>query len=481
MTKIFGFFLLFSLVFSAPAFSAAELSKSAVLKRALPEFRDISIWKGRAGLTLFSPNGKYLAVSGKSADIVIYDTSTGEIQSKIDGSGFRAFSFSPDEKFAVVQNTSDLSMQIFDVETGKSVREIRGLGKLGNLNKMLGGSGLVNEINGIFPTLVLEMGRVPVTKNWKNILINKNDKEFSIVDFDTGDLKFELQHENFNSGWESAKLAFAILGGLSGSSAGFMLLGSTSNAQFSEDGNYLLIANGNKKPTLWNIENGKLISKFNAGERVFYSKFSPDETMVATSDFQGITKIWNTETGELISAIGSKKEKGVVAGWNAAGTKVLINSFSKGDLRAYDPKSGTLIYGFDKSMAVGTLLSSDRMFLVTKPRKNKAVLFQIWETETGRLVASVPRAKKQGVPISIKWSPNSEMIVTSEGLKNEVKVWNSKGEHIQNLSNSTMPMQFSDDGKYLATGGVLANSKVDTGYLWEFSNDPIEERLGIMR
>ena len=30
---------------------------------ALPEFRDLSAWKGRTGLTLFSPNGKYLAVA----------------------------------------------------------------------------------------------------------------------------------------------------------------------------------------------------------------------------------------------------------------------------------------------------------------------------------------------------------------------------------------------------------------------------------
>ncbi|MBC7899977.1 MAG: WD40 repeat domain-containing protein [Saprospiraceae bacterium] len=329
MTKKLVFFLLVLSLVLAPQLTAAEPGKSVVLKRTLPEFRDISIWKGRAGLTLFSPNGKYLAVSGKSADIVIYDTASGEIKSKIDGNGFRAFSFSPDEKFAVVQNISDLSMQIFDVENGKSVREIRGLGKLGNLNKMLGGSGFINEINGIFPTLVLEMGRVPVTKNWKNILINKNDKEFSIVDFETGNLKFELEHENFNSGWESAKIAFSILGVLGGAPAGFLLLGSMSNAQFSENGNFLLIANGNKKPTLWNIENGKLVSKFDAGERVFYSKFSPDETMVATSDFRGITKIWNTATGELISAIGSKKERGVVAGWNRSGTKVLINPFGK--------------------------------------------------------------------------------------------------------------------------------------------------------
>ena len=212
MFKRFTIWILFLLWVAVPLRISAQGEDLAVVKAPLAEFRDISVWKGRAGLTLFSPNGKYLAVSGKTADVVIYDTETGKVISKIDGNGFRAFSFSPDGKFAIAQNTGDLSMGIFDVETGKAVREIRGIGKLSNLNKMFGGTGLINEINGILPTVVLEMGRVPVTKNWRNILVNKNDKEFAIFDFETGNLKFELQHENFNSGWESTKLVFAILG-----------------------------------------------------------------------------------------------------------------------------------------------------------------------------------------------------------------------------------------------------------------------------
>jgi len=318
-------------------------------KHALPEFRDISVWKSRTGLTRFSLDGNYLAVSGKSADIVIYDTQRGDIVSKIDGKGFRAFSFSPDSKFAIAQNSADMAMQIAEVQTGRQVREIRGTGKLSNINKILGGSGIINEINGVFPVAVMEMGNVPVTRDWKNILVNKNDKEFSIFDFQTGDLRYDLNHANFNSGWESAKLAFALLGVLGGTTAGFLLLGSMSNSQFSENGKYLLIANGNKKPTLWNIDTGSLIAKFDAGERVFYSRFSKDGTMVATSDFDGITKVWNTETGEIISTIGSKKERGVVAGWSKSGDKIFVAPLAKGDLRVYDPKSGTLGYAFTGS------------------------------------------------------------------------------------------------------------------------------------
>ncbi|HLA95129.1 MAG TPA: hypothetical protein VK612_05360 [Pyrinomonadaceae bacterium] len=362
-------------------------------------------------------------------------------------------------------------MQIFETENGKSVREIRGLGKLSNINKTLGG--------GFLSGIVLEMGRVPVTKNWKNILVNKNDKEFSIFDFETGELKFDLQHENFNSGWESTKLVFALLGAAAGTPAGFAFLGSASTSQFSENSRYLLIANGNKKPTLWNIESGSLISKFDAGERVFHSGFSPDGTMVATSDFDGITKVWDTETGQLLSTIGSKKERGIVAAWNRSGSKIFIIPSGKGDLKAYAPQSGTRIYAFEGSMPNSTILNKNSTLFLTTPRKNKAILFQIWDLETGKLIASAPRAKKQGVLISLKWSPDSRMIATSDGLKKEVKIWNTKGEYLQTLSSSTLPMRFSDDGKYLATGGVLPNTKLDTGYLWEFPEVESDERLAL--
>ena len=471
-------FLLIVVLLTCAVSAQVRSTDIVAIKRALPEFRDISVWKGRTGLTLFSPGGKYLAVSGKTADVVIYETETGQLKTKIDGKGFRAFSFSPDGRFAVAQSTGDLSMQVVDVENGKTVREIRGLGKLSSINKFFG-TGLVNEINGVFPVPVLEMGRVPATRNWKHILINKNDKEFSIVDFETGTLKFDLQHENFNSGWEGAKLAVAILSGVAGTPAGYLMLGSQSNAQFSADGKYLMLSNGNKKPTLWNVDEGKLVAKFDAGEHVFYTKFSPDGTRVATSDFKGITKVWDTSTGELISTIGDKKDDGVVAGWNASGEKVIINPLDKGDLQAVDPKTGSVIYDFAGSMPNGTIFSNDMKLLVTVPRKNKAILFQIWETETGTLLATAPRAKSQDSPVSIKWNPANTMIATAEGVDKVVKLWSIKGELLQTLSNSSMPMEFSDDGRYLATGGVLANTKTNTGYLWEFGLEEDVERLAM--
>ncbi|MCU0238078.1 MAG: hypothetical protein MUC29_01440 [Pyrinomonadaceae bacterium] len=425
----------------------------------LPEFRDVSVWKGRTGLTLFSPNLKYLAVSAKSVDVVIYDTITGKPKTQIDGKGFRAFSFSPDSKYVVTQATNDLTIKIFEVETGKLVRDIRGLGALADFNRAVGGSGFVNSLNGIFIETPLEMERVPISSDWKNILVNKNDKEFMLFDYETGDAKFELKHDNYSSGKETAKTVLAILGGVE------ELLGSASTSKFSDDGKMLFIANGNKTPTIWNVETGKLINKIDADERVFNGQISPNGKMLATTDFRRVTKIWDIEKGSLITTIGSKKDGQSLIAWSKDSEKVFVNP-EKGDLKVYEAKSGNLLYSFDKSNSYGVLLSNDQKNLVTVPRKDKAILFQIWDAETGKILATVPREAKKNSISALKWSPSGRMILTVSGLKNEIEVWNMYGEKLQTLKNSTFPMQFSPDEKLLVTGGKMENGITDTGYLW---------------
>jgi WD40 repeat protein len=468
-------------VLPQPPATESQGKKIVHIKSALNEFRDISVWKGRNGLTLFSPDGKYLAVSAKKADVVIYDTETAREICAIDGKGFDAFSFSPDSKFAVVQNSSDASMEIFEVETGKFIRKIRGLGKVSNFSKSVGGAGMMNEAWGIYPLAVLEMGRVPVTPDWKMILVNKNDKEFSLYDFETGEQKVDLDHSKYSAAWENTKVAIAILGALGGNPAAFDILGSISNTQFSNDGKYLLIANGNKKPSLWNIEKGELLAKFDAGAKVYYARFSPDSKMVATSDFHGYTKIWDTATGNIISTIGAKDDRGIVLGWSMDSSKIFINPRRKDDLRSYDPKTGQMIHRFEASHPNGSFLRKDGKIAITAPRSDKKVLFQVWDTETAKLLVTVPRVKGQDAVISLKWSPDGEIIATAEGTDENIKLWNLKGVLLQTLTLSSMPMNFSADGKYLVTGGKRSDLKTDTGYLWQFRSEPFEERVAGVR
>lgn len=450
----------------------------AQIVASMSEFRDISAWKTRTGLIRFSADGKYIAVSAKKVDVVVYSTVTGKIASQIDGKGFDAFSFSPDGKYAVAQSAADASMGVFDVETGKLVRSIRGLGTTSQLSKSFGGTGIINQFNGVFPPVILEMGQVPISNDWKNILVNKNDSEFVLHDFETGAERYELKHAEYSGGKERAKIAMAVLVG-----GGALYLGSASNAKFSPKGTYLLIANGNRNPSLWKAGTGELLAKFDSTARVMHHIFSPDETMVATTDYEGATCIWDTSTGKLLSTIGSKKVGGKAAAWTADSSKIIVIPEERvADLAAFDPKTGKELLAFFGSAPDGAMFSDDLKFVITRPYKNKSVLFQLWDVETGKLISTSPRSKDQDAISSIKWNPNGSYFVTSEGLKREVKLWNTKGELLQVLKHSTIPMEFSSDGKFLATGGRLANDKTDIGYVWEFSGEPrTDERIGMLR
>jgi WD40 repeat protein len=448
------------------SFSQDQENKDvAVVKHSLPEFRDASIWKGRAGLTLFSPDGKYLAISGKTADVVIYETATGTIKTKIDGRGFTAFSFSPDSTFVVAQNSGNESLEVYETETGKKIRDIRGLDKLSNFKKDIGGSGPYGNAFGVYHYDSPEMESVPISPNWKSILINKNDKEYSLFDFTTGDFKYELEHENFSKSWETTKLIFLMLGN------GGNLAGSISFAEFSADSKFVVIVNGNKKPTVWNVETGKLVSILETQYKVFNAKFSPNGKMISTSDLGGVTKIWDSETGNAISTFGSKKDRTLVTMWSRDSERVLSVSFTKkNDVRAIEVKSGKSQFIFDKSDSFQVFPSTEKMFIATIPKKDKTILFQIWETDTGKLIATVPRKKGENSLVSLKWSPDNQLIATTNGLRNDVQLWNLSGEHLQTLPNTTFPMKFSDDGKLLATGGRTADPKNDIGYIWDLKS-----------
>ena len=386
---------------------------------------------------------------------MIYETATGTIKTKIDGKGFTAFSFSPDGTFVVAQNSSNDSLDIFETETGKKIREIRGLDKVSNLKKSFNNS----------ETFSLEMGQAPISPDWKNILINKNDNEFLLHDFASGEFKFELKHNNFNTSWETTKVILMALGG------GANLLQSFSDAQFNSDSKYIVIANGNKKPTLWSVETGKLTATLDSPTRIYRTKFSPNGKMVATSDLNGVTKVWNVETGNIISTFGSKKDRTLVSIWSFDSEKIISISFNKkNDVRVYEALSGKTLYQFEKSDSPGVIPSENSRFIVTIPKKDKSILFQIWETDTGKLLATIPRKKGENSLVSLKWSPDNQLIATANALRNDIQLWNLNGEHLQTLPNTTFPMKFSDDGKLLATGGKTTDPKNDIGYIWDLKS-----------
>ena len=114
---------------SFTAFSQSD-KQIAQLKFTLTDFKNPNEFLTRPALIRFSPDGKYLAVSGRTTDIIIYDLSSGQIHSKIDGKGYNAFSFLPDGK-TVLARDNDYHIRVFDIDDGKMLRELKGASDVG--------------------------------------------------------------------------------------------------------------------------------------------------------------------------------------------------------------------------------------------------------------------------------------------------------------------------------------------------------------
>ena len=430
--------------------------KFAEVKFKLLDFRNPSQLRGRFGLLQFSPDGSRLATSGTARDLKIYDTASGQVLATLDGdrNGFNAFSFNPDGKTVLAQDTDFSELRVFDVETGKLLKEIDGSGKYAAGKKVT-----ANSLKGLSG---LEMSVAPVTPDWTTVLIQKNEGEYETVDVATNAIEHKLDHSKKSSAlkdfFKTAFLPFTNI--------------LVPNANFSPDGKYIVIANGNNFPTLWNAENGNLIAKLEPqDDRVYQAVFSPDSRLVATSNVDGVTKIWNTETGEMLASVGSKKDKMFVAAWSNDSQKLAAYSFKpefasvsyRKDMPIFEARTGKLLFNLENSEAANAYFGPDGKLIATPNRGDKTIMAQIWNAETGKLLTSLPRQKDEDRALSLVWSPNGKYLAAPS--PQNVKIWNVNGELVQSLENAVFPARFSSDGKLLATGG-----KNDVGYVWQIGD-----------
>lgn len=447
----------FAVVFLSNALSlkaqTASTRKIAEVKFKLSDFRNPSQLRGRFGLLQFSPDGSRLATSGTARDLKIYDTSSGQVLATLDGDryGFNAFSFSPDGKTAIAQDADFSQVRVFDVENGKLLKAIDGSGRYAASKKA--------QSNAAKGLVGLEMSAAPVTPDWKTVLIQKNEGEYETVDVETNTVTHKFEHSQKSSAVKDFfKTLFVPFT--------YVLL---ANANFSPDGKYIVVANGNESPTLWNVENGNLIGKLEPQDnRVYLAVFSPDSQLVATSNTDGITKIWETASGKMLASVGSKKDKMFISAWSADSRKLVTFSYKlefaslsfRKDMPFWDARTGEQLFALKNSEAEIAYFSSDGTLVATGNRGDKSIMAQIWNSETGELLASLPREKDEDRALSLVWSPDGKYLVAP--TPQNVKIWSAKGEFIQSLDNAVFPARFSSDGKLLATGG-----KNDVGYVWQ--------------
>jgi WD40 repeat protein len=425
--------------------AVSSFSQPASLKFKLTDFKNPNEFLGRPALIRFSDDGRMLAVSGKSTDIIVYETEGGAIKAKIDGKGYNAFSFLPGGETAVARD-NDLQLRVFDLSTGKMVRELKGVVATGDE-----ASGSVTR--GIFGGL--EMEPVDLSPDARKAIILRGSRRFQLVDFASD----KLIHEFTNP--EKTRAGLMMIKALYGFEQSFLigLLTMRAETSFTPDGRRVIASNLSRTATLWDTESGQMVAKLGPLKNTIINQaFSPDGKLLATTDAEGITMIWNVEDGKLLSTIGSEKDSNYIAAWSPD-SKGIWTIAHKEDARLYDALTGAEKMKLDGSRAAAIAYSPDGRLLLTKALNVKGVHGALWDAGTGKQTAIIPHIKKEELSYRLLIDPTGKYVVSAS--RKYVKIYDLAGKELQTLENAVYPVRFNRDGSLLTTGGMN-----DTGMVW---------------
>jgi WD40 repeat protein len=286
------------------------------------------------------------------------------------------------------------------------------------------------------------------------------------------------------------------------------------SAEFSHDGEQVVIASGNRA-TVWEAKTGNLIHSLRHSGLVSSAKFSPDDKHVVTASYDGTAKIWdlsNTQNpiatiehhGNVNSAKFSPDGKRIATAGDD--NKVNVYDMEKKQVIAtlqhkelvfsaeFSPDSRQIVtasrdktakvldIGANKVIAtarhteliLSAEFSPDGKTIVTAGYDNTA---NIWDIKTGILTVSMPHQNRVR---SAKFSPDGRMIVTASDDKT-AKVWDVEtGKLLVSVKHQDQvrSAEFSSDGTQIVTA-----SFDDTAKVWRFSPEtrPLEVIEEIVR
>jgi WD40 repeat protein len=230
-------------------------------------------------------------------------------------------------------------------------------------------------------------------------------------------------------------------------------------AVFSPDGKTVVTASRDQTTRIWDAATGKKLQKLKKHILVCSTTFSPDGKMIITENWNDTADIWDVTTGDVIlegiSAAFSPDGKTIVTAssntariWDAATRKELQNleghtndirsaTFSPNGkkvvtasddktVRIWDATTGQELQKFEHTYSVRRVeFSPDGKMILSlsmtpdSAHTSREMIIRIWDVATGKIMRiwDVATGKEQKLENtyevhSVKFSPNSEMIVS---------------------------------------------------------------------
>jgi serine/threonine protein kinase len=267
--------------------SPAENPTSNLVNRAPAKWALKQAIEASTSVTVFSPDGKYLAYD-PDQKIVLLNLASGKIDRTIDYANVTDLEFAPDSKTFVTSST-DPNVKIWDVATGSQKQNFKV------------GSYTINV--------------AAYSPDGKTVAFDANNGYFTIWNWQTGERKNTKQeHAEYPSDLDfspdgsilascgSYETTVAIWNAKTGELIRKLEghTGEVEKVAFSPDGKTLASGSDDETIILWDVATGARIRTLQNGERVGSIAFHPDGSIIAAGGFDKFAiKIWEVQTGTL--------------------------------------------------------------------------------------------------------------------------------------------------------------------------------------
>lgn len=229
---------------------------------------------------------------------------------------------------------------------------------------------------------------------------------------------------------------------------------------FSPDGTVIATSNSNGKVKIWNTANGKLLRTFRAQQqRAQDVAFSPNGQWVATACYGGVVQVWDLASFRVVLSVQAHPRNARGAIFSDDG-RHLITAGDDNLIKVWDLDNGTEKQVFEGHGGfVRCIRMSPDGKLLASGSNDRTI--RLWDPRSGEVVSTL--AGHRGYVYCIAFSPDGNLLASSSSDGTAI-LWDLKLQSmIAKITPSAGPMTcigFSPDGAYLATGHANETVKV---------------------
>jgi len=325
----------------------------------------------------------------------------------------RDVTFTKDGRY-VVSAGDDKVVRVWDLETGETVRTLRGQIGAGSEGK-------------IFAMALSPDERWLAVGGWMKI---------------PGESGHHIRLYNFPTG----KLVTLLKGHTD----------VVNSLAFSPDSRYLVSGSSDKNAIIWHINQQQRLHTLKGHTNHIYAvAFTPDSKRVVTGSYDHSLRLWRVKTGELISKLQGHSDKVRSVAISPQDGTIASGSWDH-TIRIWDGKTGRFIKTLaNQGTEVGSLsFSHDGGYLVSGTSGSGKKYCHLWSYPSGKEI--VTYKQHDNVVIATAISPDGRWVATAGGNDRAIHIWNLRNgtvkQRLRGVGASIWAVGFSQDGKNIGWG-----------------------------